>query len=103
MYTALTSRESADYYSVAIKSQFGVGGLSGCLEGHSTRQLVGSIEMDGALKVESASLVWKCSSKKPWSWNKSDPLQNIDTGTNFPIDSSELEEGFSAFMRTKHC
>lgn len=41
----------------------GLGGLSGHLKGHGTRQAAGCIEMDGALKVEPASLVWKCAFK----------------------------------------
>lgn len=80
MYTALTSRERADYYSVAIKSQFGLGRLSGHLKGHSTRQIIGSIEMDGAVKVEPASLVWKCACKNLGVATNLNhrPLQNID-------------------------
>lgn len=58
-----TARSGADYYSEAIKSQFGVGRLSGHLKGHSTRRIVGCIEMDGAAKAEPASLVWKCARK----------------------------------------
>lgn len=80
VYTALTSRERADYYSVAIKSQFGLGRLSGHLKGHSTRQIIGSIEMDGAVKVEPASLVWKCACKNLGVATNLNhrPLQNID-------------------------
>ncbi len=33
------------------------------MKGHSTRQVVDSIEMDGAVKVERASIVWKCACK----------------------------------------
>lgn len=40
-----------------------MGGLSGHLKGHSTWQTAGCIEMDGPLKVEPASLVWKCAFK----------------------------------------
>lgn len=58
-----TARSGADYYSEAIKGQFGVGRLSGHLKGHSTRRIVGCIEMDGAAKAEPASLVWKCARK----------------------------------------
>lgn len=84
VYTALASRERPDYYSVAIKSQFGVGRLSGHLKGHSTRQIVDSIEMDSALKVELFSLVWKCACKNlgvATNLNQC-PLQNIDTRMN---------------------
>lgn len=81
VYTALTW---ADYYSVAIKSQFGVGRLSGHLKGHGTRQIVGCIEMDDAVKVEPASLVWKCACKNlgvATNLNRC-PLQNIDARMN---------------------
>lgn len=60
---AYTSLTPADYYSVAIKSQFGAGRLSGHLKGHGTRRVVGAIEMDGVVKVEPASLGWKCGCK----------------------------------------
>lgn len=76
-YTALTR---ADYYSVVIKSQFGVGRLSGHLTGHSTRKIVGCIEIDDAAKVAHAALVWKCAFKNlgvATNWNHL-PLQNID-------------------------
>lgn len=94
VYTALTSRERADYYSVAIKSQFGVGRLSGHLKGHSTRQIVSSIEMDGAVKVEPVSLVWKCACKNLGvATNLSHcPLQNIDAGTNVSLWGFEWQQ-----------
>ena len=80
VYTALASRARADYYSVPIKNQFGVGRLGGHSRGHSTRQIISPIEMDGAGKVESASLVWKCASKNlGLATNRNRcPLQNID-------------------------
>lgn len=84
VYTALTW---ADYYSAAIKSQFGVGRLSGHLKGHGTRQIVGCIEMDDAVKVESASLVWKCACKNlgvATNLNRC-PLQNIDARMNVSL------------------
>lgn len=81
VYTDLTR---ADYYSVAIKSQFGVGRLSGRSKGHSTRQIVGSIEMDGAVKVEPASLVWKsvCKNLGVATNLTHRPLQNINARMN---------------------
>lgn len=84
MYTALTR---ADYYSVAIKSQFGVGRLSGHLKGHSTRQIVESIEIDGAVKVEPASIVWKCACKNLGVATNLNhcPLQNIDARMNVSL------------------
>lgn len=78
MYTSLTSRERVDYYSVAIKSQFGFGRLSGHLKGHSTRQIVCSIEMNGVVKAETASLVLKCACKNLLSCNKSELLSTAE-------------------------
>lgn len=112
VYTALTR---ADYYSVAIKSQFGVGWLSGHLKGHSTRQIVGSIEMDGAPKVEPASAVWKCACKNLGSRNKSEPLSTAEywcknecshmTAVNLEDAPRHLKciwSCFSVFVRTNY-
>lgn len=83
VYTALTCTEGDDYYSVAIKSQFEAERLCGHLKGHSTRQIIGPIEMDGAVEVLGllAFYGWAplpCRSLGlPTNWNHC-PLRNID-------------------------
>lgn len=80
----LGCRERADYYSVAIKSQFGVGRLGGHLRGRGTRQVAASIEMDDAVKAEPASLAWKCGwgKKKNGVATNGIPQQNSDATMN---------------------
>lgn len=99
MYTA---RSGVDYYSEAIKSQFGVGRVSGHSRGHGTRRIVGCIEMDGAAKAEPAPLAWKCACKiLGVATNlRRCPQQNIDAkpivSRKLSNGSSELEEGHSS-------
>jgi len=54
------------------------------LKGQSTRQIVGCIEMDGAVKVEHASLVWKSAFKNLGLTTHLShcSLQNIDANIN---------------------
>lgn len=118
-FTMYTARFGVDYYSEAIKSQFGVGRLSGHLKGHGTRRIVGCIEMDGAAKAEPASLAWKCACKiLGVATNlRRCPRRNIDArpivSRELSNASCELEEersssisnasdlGFSVFMITE--
>lgn len=69
------------------------------MKGHSTRQILGSIEMDGAVKAEPASLVLKCVCKNLGVATNLNHclLQNIDTIMNVNIQfnnyvRSELED-----------
>lgn len=73
VYTALSRKERADYYSVAIKSQFGAERLCGHLTGHNTRQIISPIEMDGAAEVGP-----KCPLQKPWTPNKQELLPTAE-------------------------
>lgn len=95
MYTA---RSGVDYYSEAIKSQFGVGRLSGHWKGHGTRRIVGCIEMDDAAKAEPASLALKCACQiLGVATNLSRcPRQNIDVSRELSDGGSELDEGRSS-------
>lgn len=99
VYTALSRKERADYYSVAIKSQFGAERLCGHLKGHNTRQIISPIEMDGTAEVGP-----KCPCRSfELSTNRNYcPLWNIDAPWMLSCHSStSIWTWFTSSVRTE--